>query len=104
MLPIIVRMRAFLDRAGRWAALLFVVLISAAPAAQAKEIPSPWTWTDYGSTLRDVSCSSARACTAVGQGGLALRHTGGADAPLAWSEAFLTDPEELTGVTCTHRF
>jgi photosystem II stability/assembly factor-like uncharacterized protein len=97
-------MRAFLDRAGVLTALLFAVLISSAPAAQAKEIPSPWKWTDYGPALRDVSCSSAGACTAVGQSGMVLRHTGGAPRSLAWSRLLIGDPQELAGVTCTHTF
>jgi photosystem II stability/assembly factor-like uncharacterized protein len=83
---------------------LLIAFVSAAPAAQAKEIPSPWTWTDYGPALRDVSCASPGVCLAVGQRGVALRNTRAADIPLAWTKGFLTYPEELSGVTCTRTF
>lgn len=81
-----------------------VIGLISAPSAQAKQITSPWSWTDYGPALRDVSCSSPGACVAVGQRGVVLRSTPGADAPFAWSGRFLTYPQELTGVTCTETF
>src|SRR3977135_3252979 len=97
-------MRAFLQRAGFGTALLAFVLIASVPAAQAKEIRSPWTWTDYGPALRDVSCASPGTCTAVGQRGVTLRNNAGPVNPLAWTRGFLTPPAELTGVTCDHTF
>ncbi len=81
------------------------MLISAVPVTQAKEIiPSPWSWTDYGPGLRDVSCTAPAVCVAVGQRGAVLRSTTGADGPLAWSRIPLTDPEELDGVSCNRAF
>jgi photosystem II stability/assembly factor-like uncharacterized protein len=97
-------MRDF-SKAGRGAALMVIVLVSLVSAAQAaKQIPSPWTWTDYGPALRDVSCSSPGICVAVGQRGVALHNARGADVALAWSRGFLTYPEELSGVSCTRTF
>lgn len=81
-----------------------VVALCVASGASAKEVPSPWTWTDYGPALRDVSCSSPGVCVAVGQRGVSLRNDESAAAPLAWSKGFLTYPEELTGVTCNDNF
>ncbi len=98
-------MRALLIRAGLGAAVLVSASILAVPAAQAaRQIPSPWTWTDFGPSLRAVSCSVPGACVAVGQRGVVLRNTHGAGVPLAWSGDFLTYPEELTGVSCTRSF
>jgi photosystem II stability/assembly factor-like uncharacterized protein len=91
-------------RAALGAALLVIVLISAAPVAHAREVPSRWSWTDYGPTLRDVSCSSPGVCVAVGQRGVVLRSTPGTEVPLAWSRVPLTYPVELDGVTCTEAF
>ncbi len=85
--------------------LLALVLGLAAPTANAAEVPSEWSWTDYGPTLRDVSCASPGHCVAVGQRGMVLfsRHAG--DDGLDWSqvspEAPLKYPEELDGVACT---
>src|SRR3981189_2676911 len=93
-----------LRRATLGAALLGILSSSAAPTASAKQVPSPWTWTDYGPSLRDVSCSSPGACVAVGQRAVALRNTPGADVALAWSGGFLKYPEELDGVSCTDTF
>jgi hypothetical protein len=97
-------MRACLQRATLGATLLVIFLVAAVPSAQAKEIKSPWTWTDEGPALRDVSCSSPGACLAVGQRGVTLRSTRGGEHALAWTKSFLTYPEELTGVACTHSF
>ncbi|HEX4729849.1 MAG TPA: hypothetical protein VH299_01195 [Solirubrobacterales bacterium] len=86
-------------------ALLAVILVAAAaPAARAEVVPSPWTWTDYGPALRDVSCSSPDDCVAVGQRGMVLRSTAAAEDRLAWSRVPLEYPEELDGVTCTASF
>ncbi len=97
-------MRARLQRATLGAALLVIALVCVVPSAQANEVKSPWTWTDYGPALRDVSCSSPGACTAVGQRGVTLRSTPGREHALAWTKGFLTFPDELTGVTCTRSF
>jgi photosystem II stability/assembly factor-like uncharacterized protein len=83
---------------------LLILPVCAASAAQAKEIPSPWTWTDYGPALRDVSCSSPGVCLAVGQRGVGLRTDRGADIPLAWNKGVLTYPDELSGVSCARTF
>ncbi len=84
--------------------LLLLVLALAAPAAHAAEVPSEWTWTDYGPTLRDVACESPGHCVAVGQRGMILRSRhAGADG-LDWSEIPFTYPEELDGVACTPTF
>ena len=86
------------------AALLVTALIAGPSAADAKRVPSPWSWNDYGPALRDVSCSSPGVCVAVGQYGDVLRSTAGADNPLAWSRAAsLTPTQELTGVVCVER-
>ncbi len=96
-------MRALL-RGALGATLAAIVSVSVVPAAHAaKQIPSPWTWTDYGPSLRAVSCSSPGACVAVGQRGVVLRNTRGGGS-LAWSGDFLTYPAELTGDTCTRTF
>ncbi len=94
---------AIFRRGALGAAFLVMVVMAGAPAAPAKEIKSPWTWTNYGPALRDVSCSSPGKCVGVGQRGAVL-HTAGAGG-LAWSGVNLTSPEnpfpdELAGVTC----
>lgn len=97
-------MRARITRAGLGAAIVTVVLLCAAVGTFAKEVPSPWTWTDYGSALRDVSCASPGVCVAVGQRAVSLHSTEHTDVPLAWSKGFLTYQDELTGVTCNQTF
>ena len=84
--------------------LLVIALAAAASAASAKEVPSQWTWTDYGPALRDVSCASPKDCVAVGQRGMVLRSTGSADKTPAWSRVPLEYPTELDGVACTKTF
>lgn len=91
-------------RAALGALLAFLILALAAPLAPAKEVPSPWTWTEYGAPMRDISCSSPGDCVAVGQRGMVLRSTLGQDQPLAWSRVPLEYPEELDGVTCNRAF
>lgn len=86
------------------ALLALLILALAAPLAAAKEVPSPWSWTEYGAPMRDVSCSSPGDCVAVGRRGMVLRSTLGQDQPLAWSRVPLEYPEELTGVTCNRAF
>jgi photosystem II stability/assembly factor-like uncharacterized protein len=81
--------------------LALFVLALAAPAAQAGEVPSEWTWTDYGPALRDVSCAAPGKCVAVGQRGMILRSSADGDDSLAWSRIPIEYPEELAGVTCT---
>lgn len=93
-----------LPRAVFGVVLIVAALAAAAPLAAADEVPSPWTWTDYGPDLRDVSCAAPGDCVAVGQQGMVLRSTPGADAPLAWSRIPLDYPEELAGVTCNKSF
>jgi photosystem II stability/assembly factor-like uncharacterized protein len=94
----------FLPRAVLGAALVAVALAFAAPAAQADQVASQWTWSDYGPALRDVSCSLPGECAAVGQRGMVLHSTGDSDDPLAWSRIPLEYPEELAGITCTRSF
>jgi photosystem II stability/assembly factor-like uncharacterized protein len=84
--------------------LLVIALAAAAPGAQAKQVPSQWTWTDYGPALRDVSCGSPGDCVAVGQRGMVFRTTSDADNPLAWARIPLEYPKELDGVACTKAF
>jgi photosystem II stability/assembly factor-like uncharacterized protein len=84
--------------------LALVLLAVAAPAAQAGEVPSEWTWTDYGPALRDVSCASPGKCVAVGQRGMILRSTAGGEDPVAWSRIPIEYPEELAGIACTTNF
>lgn len=97
-------MRAVFPRAALSAALLIVVALGAASSAQAKQIPSTWSWTDSGPALRAVSCSAPGACVAVGQRGIVLRSTLGEEVPLAWSGDFLKYPEELDAVTCNETY
>jgi photosystem II stability/assembly factor-like uncharacterized protein len=85
--------------------LALLLLACAAPAANAAEVPSEWSWTDFGPSLRDVSCASPGHCVAVGQRGMVLysKHTG--DDGLAWSRIPMIEfPVELDGVTCTTSF
>ncbi len=84
--------------------LTLLAVALAAPSAEAKEVPSPWSWTEYGAPMRDISCSSPGDCVAVGQRGMVLRSTLGEDQPLAWSRVPLEYPEELDGVTCNRAF
>src|ERR1700759_4502140 len=84
--------------------LALLLLACAAPAANAAEVPSEWDWTDYGPTLRDVSCASPGHCVAVGQRGMVLRSTHAGDDGLDWSEVPFKYPEELDGVACTPGF
>jgi photosystem II stability/assembly factor-like uncharacterized protein len=86
------------------AALVAIAFASAAPPAQAERVPSPWSWSDYGPALRDVSCSAPGDCVAVGQQGMVLRTAGDGENALAWSRIPLDYPEELDGVTCTESF
>ncbi len=92
-----------LPRAVLAAVLAFVALTAVAPGAEAAQVPSPWSWTDYGPALRDVSCAAPGDCVAVGQRGMVLRSIP-ADDPLAWSRVPLEYPEELDGVACTGSF
>jgi photosystem II stability/assembly factor-like uncharacterized protein len=91
-------------RAALGAMLVVIMWICAASAAHAAQVPSKWSWTDYGPALRDVSCSSPGVCVAVGQQGMVLRSTLGDDGRLAWSRIALSYPVELDGVTCTKAF
>ena len=85
--------------------LALMVLACAAPAANAAEVPSEWSWTDYGPSLRDVSCASPGHCVAVGQRGMVLYSKHAGDDGLAWSRIpGIEFPEELDGVTCTTGF
>ena len=93
-----------LPRAVLGAALVAIASASAAPLAHAERVPSPWTWSDYGPALRDVSCSSPGDCVAVGQRGMVLHSTSDGDDPLAWSRIPMDYPEELDGVACTASF
>jgi photosystem II stability/assembly factor-like uncharacterized protein len=93
-----------LPKAALGSFLALIVLALAAPLAQAAEVPSPWTWTEYGAPMRDISCSSPGDCVAVGQRGMVLRSTLGEDQPLAWSRIPMEYPEELDGVTCNRVF
>jgi photosystem II stability/assembly factor-like uncharacterized protein len=91
-------------KAAPAAFLALLLLALAAPLAQAKEVPSPWTFTEYGAPLRAISCSTPGDCVAVGQRGMVLRSTLGQDQPLAWSRIPMEYPEELDGVTCNRAF
>jgi photosystem II stability/assembly factor-like uncharacterized protein len=93
-----------LPRAMLGAALAAIVCAFAAPLANAAKVPSPWSWSDYSPTLRDVSCSSPGDCVAVGQRGMVLRSDFVGDDRLAWSRIPLDYPEELDGVACTKKF
>jgi len=93
-----------LSRAVLGAVLVAIALASAAPVADAERVPSPWSWTDYGPTIRDVSCSAPGDCVSVGQQGMVLRSTMDGDDQLAWSRIPLDYPEELDGVACTGSF
>ncbi len=93
-----------LPRAVLATALAAFVSALAAPLASADQVPSQWSWSDYGPALRDVSCSTPGDCVAVGQRGMVLRSTPGADDRLAWSRIPLEYPEELDGVACTKTF
>jgi photosystem II stability/assembly factor-like uncharacterized protein len=93
-----------LPRALTGLLLALVLLACAAPPAGAAEVPSEWTWTDYGPTLRDVSCASPGHCVAVGQRGMVLRSRHAGDDGLDWSEVPFKYPEELDGVACTPDF
>ncbi len=96
------------------ALLTSALLAGSAGAAAPKEVPSTWTWTDYGAGMHDVSCAAADACVAVGQRGMVLRAPGAAGEPLAWSTVKLkteipapdpkveeANPTELRGVSCS---
>jgi photosystem II stability/assembly factor-like uncharacterized protein len=84
--------------------LALIVLALAAPAAGAGQVPSEWTWTDYGPALRDVSCSAPGHCVAVGQRGMILRSAAGGDDTVAWTRIPMEFPDELAGVTCVPSF
>ena len=80
----------------------------ASAAVPANEVPSGWSWTNYGPELMSVSCVSAGTCVAVGQSGAVLRSPNTDEVPLAWSFVDLvknpkapTDPVDLVGVTCS---
>lgn len=87
-----------------------VLLLAVTASARAAQVPSPWTWTDYGPALNDVSCVTPTACVAVGQSGAVLRSPGVGGQPLAWSFVALRpqdppqprpDPQELRAVWCS---
>ena len=97
-----------------FALLAVVVLCGTAHAADPVKVPSPWTWTDYGAGLHDVSCVTAQSCVAVGQRGMVLRSPGAGGLPLAWSTIALQpqkpartpqeeadNPTELRAVACS---
>jgi photosystem II stability/assembly factor-like uncharacterized protein len=84
--------------------LVAILLAVATAPAGAEEIPSRWTWTDYGPSMRDVSCGSPGDCVAVGQRGMVLHSSRDDDDSLAWAKAPIEYPEELAGVTCTQTF
>lgn len=80
-------------------------------AATPVEVPSGWTWTNYGPQLLAVSCITADTCVAVGQAGAVLRSPNTVDVPLAWSFVALRKPPappgqpempvDLVGVSCS---
>ena len=82
---------------------------AAAPAAvPVNEVPSGWSWTNYGPELMAVSCASPGTCVAVGQSGAVLHSPNTDEVPLAWTFVDLvknpkapTDPVDLVGVTCS---
>lgn len=96
-------------------ALVLVMSAVLATTAGAAQVSSPWTFTDYGPALRDVSCVTPAACVAVGQRGAVLRSPGLGDQPLAWSfvalqkedppppgpSPELDNPTELRAVSCS---
>jgi len=85
--------------------LALLLLACVAPAANAAEVPSEWNWTDFGPSLRDVSCASPGHCVAVGQRGMVLYSKHAGDDGLAWSRIPMIEfPQELDGVTCTTSF
>ncbi len=72
------------------------------------EVPSGWTWTNYGPELMSVSCVTPNNCVAVGQGGAVLRSPNTDDVPLAWTFVNLKkdpdapeDPVDLVAVSCS---
>jgi hypothetical protein len=109
IVPIIVRKRAI--RTAAIPALLAVAgLLAFSLPAQAKEVPSGWSWTNYAPELMAVSCVDANTCVAVGQGGAVLRSPNTDDIPLAWTHVALQrdpdplykdEPVDLVDVTCS---
>ncbi|MDD2858526.1 MAG: sialidase family protein [Candidatus Nanopelagicales bacterium] len=77
-------------------------------AASSREVPSGWSWTNYGPELLSVSCATPTTCVAVGQGGAVLRSPNTSEVPLAWTFVDLRkdpatpdSPVDLVGVTCS---
>lgn len=75
---------------------------------RSSEVPSGWSWTNYGPELTAVSCITGDSCVAVGQGGAVLRSPNTAEIPLAWTFIDLQkdprapdNPIDLVGVTCS---
>jgi hypothetical protein len=90
-------------------ALAFAAALVIVTPAQAGQVPSGWTWTNYGPDLSSVSCASAGACVAVGQAGAVLHMPNTPDIPLVWTMLKLTgdpdpvfagEPVDLVGVFC----
>jgi hypothetical protein len=88
---------------------LALSLLIGATSASAAQVPSHWTWTNYGPDLRDVSCVTANTCVAVGQGGAVLRSPNTDDVPLDWtmvdlppfSKGTKSIPVDFSGVSCS---
>ncbi len=77
-------------------------------AAPANEVPSGWSWTNYGPELMSVSCVTPNNCVSVGQGGAVLRSPNTDEVPLAWTfvdlkkdPQFPANPVDLVGVSCS---
>jgi hypothetical protein len=77
-------------------------------ATAPNEVPSGWTWTNYGPELMSVACATPQDCVAVGQGGAVLRSPNTDDIPLAWTfvdlkkdPKFPDNPVDLVSVTCS---
>jgi hypothetical protein len=110
IVPIIVRKHAAARTVAISICLAVAALLTTTAGAQAKEVPSGWSWTNYGPQLMAVSCVDADTCVAVGQGGAVLRSPNSDAIPLDWTHVALqrdpdplykTEPVDLVDVTCS---
>jgi photosystem II stability/assembly factor-like uncharacterized protein len=92
-------------------AFVAACVLTLAGTAQAKQVPSGWSWTDYGPELKDVACVQPGTCVAVGENGAVLRSPNTDEVPLAWTMVnlkrdadppFDTLPVDLVGVSCSN--
>ncbi len=112
MVPILKRTSAFrnlIALAGIAMVISLLPFVGSAEALNAKpvQVPSGWSWTNYGPELMAVSCAQPGTCVAVGQDGAVLRSPNTAQVPLAWTFLNIQDPDhpanpvDLAGVSCS---